>query len=408
LEQAAAYLVECQDLDEVKALRDKAEPIRLYQKKVDQSGQAAIVAGEIKVRAERRLGELIAGMPKARNQHECRSDGVTGTPTLADLGVGKMESSRCQAIAAVPKEEFERAIDKAKQSGRAPTSNELRVKGQTHQRIERKKTELEEAAKKPTPVTKAWAWEVKQGDCLEGLESIEEGSVRLIFADPPYNIGIEYGDHYDDSRPADQYEAWCGEWLAAAFRALTDDGSLWLLVNHEWARNLCSHAEDIGFHLRQWLTWYESFGVNTTRMFNRCSRPLLWLTKDSSRFVFNPDAVSRESDRQAKYGDSRANPDGKLWDDVWGINPPIPRLVGTAEERMPGFPTQLPLALLRPIVGCASHEGDLVIDPFSGSGTTGAACIELDRRFIGFELSEEFADLSRLRLTAREREVHVA
>ena len=62
---------------------------------------------------------------------------------------------------------------------------------------------------------------------------------------------------------------------------------------------------------------------------------------------------------------------------------------------MPDFPTQLPIALLRPIVACASRPGDLVVDPFSGSGTTGAACIELGRRFVGLELSENFADLSR-------------
>ncbi len=262
---------------------------------------------------------------------------------------------------------------------------------------------VEQAAAAPTELA-GRLWEIRQGDCLDELEMIEEGSVRLIFADPPYNIGIEYGDHYDDARPADEFDVWCSEWLARSFRALSDDGSLWLLVNHEWARTLCFRAEDIGFHLRQWITWYESFGVNTTRMFNRCSRPLLWLVKDAGRFVFNAGAaeIRRPSDRQTLYNDPRANPEGKLWDDVWGINPPIPRVVGTAKERLPEFPTQLPLALLRPIVACASDPDDMVVDPFSGSGTTGAACIESGRQFTGIELSERFAELSRLRLAGME------
>jgi site-specific DNA-methyltransferase (adenine-specific) len=272
--------------------------------------------------------------------------------------------------------------------------------------LERRAAVIEEIAG-PSKDGHPRLWEVRQGDCLDVLGSIDDGSARLIFADPPYNIGIRYGDHYDDSRPADEFDGWCQLWLAECLRKLTDDGSLWLLVNHEWARTLCVRAEDLGFHLRQWLTWYESFGVNTTKMFNRCSRPLLWLVKDAGNFVFNDHApeVRRPSDRQEVYGDARANADGKLWDDVWGIKPPIPRVVGTAKERMPEFPTQLPLALLRPIVACASAAGDLVIDPFNGSGTTGAACIELGRRYIGVELSEHFAGLSRTRLAAHEREM---
>jgi site-specific DNA-methyltransferase (adenine-specific) len=96
-----------------------------------------------------------------------------------------------------------------------------------------------------------------------------------------------------------------------------------------------------------------------------------------------------------KYRDQRANPLGKILDDVWLD---IPRLAGTHRERIPGFPTQLPVKLLHRIVGCASEPGDLVIDPFCGSGTTGVACQELHRRFCGIEASEEYAERARTRL----------
>src|SRR5262249_46230351 len=115
---------------------------------------------------------------------------------------------------------------------------------------------------------------------------------------------------------------------------------------------------------------------------------------------FNREAVTRLSDRQTKYNDRRADPRGKIWDDVWVI----PRLVGTAEERIPDFPTQLPLDLLRPIIGCASDPRDLVLDPFSGSATTGVAALELGRRYVGIEKREKFATLSRKRLAATRKE----
>jgi DNA modification methylase len=130
------------------------------------------------------------------------------------------------------------------------------------------------------------------------------------------------------------------------------------------------------------------------------------MVKDPRRFVFNADAVTRPSDRQAKYGDRRADPGGKLWDDVWGVNPPIPRLVGTAAERIPDVPTQLPLQLLTAVVGCASDPGDLVVDPFAGSGTAGEAAIRLGRRFLGVERSGAFGNLACMRLTAAEGAIH--
>src|SRR5262249_51522742 len=154
--------------------------------------------------------------------------------------------------------------------------------------------------------------------------------------------------------PAAEYLAWSRSWIGKVSRTLTDDGSFWLLVNHEWAADLELLIRDEGLFIRDWITWFESFGVNCTHKFNRTSRRLLHAVKAPRprRSVFNTDAVTRPSDRQTKYNDKRANPDGKVWDDVWGLKPQIPRLVGTSAERIPGFPTQLPLALLRPIVGC--------------------------------------------------------
>ena len=252
-------------------------------------------------------------------------------------------------------------------------------------------------------------WKILDGNCIKHMQGMESQSVRLVFADPPYNIGIKYGKHYNDAQPVEDYLRECESWIQAIPPLLTPDGSFFLLVNQENAWRLIPFAIRAGLHLRQWITWFESFGTNCPGKYNRCSRALLWFVNDPVRFIWNPSAVNRKSDRQTEYDDKRADPDGKVWDDVWGIKPdPIPRLTGTCEERLPGFPTQLPLALLRPIIGAHSEPDDLVLDPFSGSGTTGAICIELDRRFIGIELSQEFAELARKRLLIASKEAEHA
>jgi site-specific DNA-methyltransferase (adenine-specific) len=219
--------------------------------------------------------------------------------------------------------------------------------------------------------------------------------VRLIFADPPYNIGIDYGQGAKaDCLPERRYLAWCEQWMNACARALTDDGSLWVMINDEYADHFGMLLRKTGLQRRAWIKWYETFGVNCTKNFNRCSRHIFYCVKNPRRFVFNADAVSRPSDRQLKYADKRAVPHGKLWDNVWCI----PRLVENSRERLPDFPTQLPLDLLRAIVGCASNPGDLVCDPFSGSGTTGVACLELGRRYVGIERNDSYGEQSQRRI----------
>jgi site-specific DNA-methyltransferase (adenine-specific) len=226
----------------------------------------------------------------------------------------------------------------------------------------------------------------------------------LIFADPPYNIGIDYGQGIKADRlPDEQYLAWCAKWVRSCADRLTDDGSLWVLIDNKYADCFGIMLRQVGLHRQDWIIWYETFGNNCRKKFNRCSRHLFHCTKHPTRYVFHRDAVNRLSDRQTTYHDRRANPYGKNWDDVWGItrrdgSGAIPRVCGTHQERIPGFPTQLPLALLRPIIACASDPGDVVIDPFCGSATTGAAAIELARSFIGIEKQPRFASLARDRL----------
>lgn len=236
-------------------------------------------------------------------------------------------------------------------------------------------------------------------DVIDGLESVrdEHGQARLIFTDPPYNIGIDYGEgEKADLLSSQAYMKWVRQWFGLCWDCLTDDGSLWVMIGDEYAAEYCTELKATGFTVRSWIKWYETFGVNCSNKFNRTSRHIFYAVKDEKSFVFNPEPVTRPSDRQTKYGDSRASAGGKIWDDVWQI----PRLTGTCSERIPDFPTQLPLSLVEPIVLCASMPGDLVVDPFNGSGTTGVASIKNGRKYVGIEKSEKFADISDMRMRA--------
>ncbi len=252
--------------------------------------------------------------------------------------------------------------------------------------------------------------EVLQGDCVERLARLPAGFVDLAFADPPFNIGYEY-DKYDDRRAKDDYLKWSETWLAAVVRALSPTGSFFVAIGDEYVAELKVRLDQLGLTMRNWIVWHYTFGVNCTKKFNRSHAHVLYYVVDPKRFTFNADAIRVPSARQTTYADRRANPVGKLPDDTWVLRPQeddrffdpaddtwyVPRVCGTFKERG-DHPCQMPIALLERIIRVASNPGDLVLDPFAGSGTTLAAAKKLGRDYVGVELSENYAERVRDRL----------
>jgi len=252
------------------------------------------------------------------------------------------------------------------------------------------------------------------GDCVAGLQTLDAGSVDLAFADPPFNIGYKY-DVYDDRRAADAYLDWTRTWTKEVARVLKPTGSFWLAIGDEFAAELkvLVHRE-LGLSLRSWVVWYYTFGVNCSHKFNRSHAHLLYFVKDPKHFTFNVDPIRVPSARQLVYGDRRANPSGRLPDDTWILRPQdvpdgfpatddtwhIPRVCGTYKERAGWHGCQMPEQVLGRIIRASSNEGDLVLDPFTGSGTTLAVARKLGRQALGFELSPEYADRAQARLEA--------
>lgn len=273
--------------------------------------------------------------------------------------------------------------------------------------------------------------EIRLEDCITGMQNLPDGCVDLAFADPPFNIGYEY-DTYEDDRPADEYLDWSEKWLREVARILKPNGTFWLAIGDEYAAELCVMLKrQIGLTLRSWVVWYYTFGVNCKNKYSRSHAHLFYFVKDPDDFTFNADdpEIRVPSARMLVYGDKRANPKGRLPDDLWirpdefaaarfglrdgdllyegdfvlrpqdvpdGFRPHedtwyFPRVAGTFKERQGWHGCQMPEQLLGRIVRACSNEGDLVLDPFTGSGTTLAVARKLGRDYLGFELSEEYA-----------------
>ncbi|MBI3465668.1 MAG: site-specific DNA-methyltransferase [Planctomycetes bacterium] len=251
-------------------------------------------------------------------------------------------------------------------------------------------------------------------DCVAGLQKLDDGVVDVAFADPPFNIGYDY-DVYQDKLESDRYLAWCRDWMAEVVRALKPTGTFWLAIGDEYAAELkVLMQRELGLTCRSWVVWYYTFGVNCKFKFSRSHAHLFYMVKDPDHFTFNLDAIRVPSARQLVYGDTRANPQGRLPDDTWVLRPQdlqngfqpeedtwyFPRVCGTFKERAGWHGCQMPEQLLGRIIRACSQPGDLVLDPFAGSGTTLAVAKKLGRRYLGFELSEKYAGQIRRRLAS--------
>jgi site-specific DNA-methyltransferase (adenine-specific) len=232
------------------------------------------------------------------------------------------------------------------------------------------------------------------GDCVSVLKDIPNGTVDLIFTDPPYNIGIKY-DLYKDTMEYCDYVDWSWHWISECVRVLKKNGSLYIAINDENAAEFVGMLKGLNMNMRNWIIWHYTFGQAQKRKFSRAHTHLLYFTKDPSDFTFNSEAIRVKSVRQ-EIGDKRANPKGKIPDDVWTIS----RVAGTFNERVKDFPCQMPIKLLERVIKTSSNPGDIVLDPFSGTGTTPYVTKLLKRKYIAIEVSPQYHKISEARINS--------
>jgi site-specific DNA-methyltransferase (adenine-specific) len=254
--------------------------------------------------------------------------------------------------------------------------------------------------------------EMYHGDCRQVLVSFPDGIADLVVTDPPYNIGLLYPGRYDDSQEDKVFLGSMEESLRQVYRVLKPTGSLFLFMGVRLQAEVLVLCKRIGFHFRNTVVWHYTFGPAQKGKFTPSYTPIHYLTKHAERFTFNADRVRVPSARQLKYNDKRANGTGKVPDDVWVLLPreQAPdhfqpdsdvwlesRVCGTFKERV-GHVTQLPLALVERMVQVASNPGELVLDPYAGTGTVLVAARQLGRRSIGIELCDQTLALAQRRL----------
>lgn len=235
---------------------------------------------------------------------------------------------------------------------------------------------------------------IHHGDSLKFLGECPPECVDLVFADPPFNIGYVY-DNYDDARKYDDYVKWTRDWMAACQRVLQPAGSFYVAIGDEYAAEVRVVGRTLGLHLRNWIIWHYAFGQNMRTRFSLSHTHIFFFTKHEKDCTFNRDAVSFPSARHTEYSDRRAHPTGRVPNDVWDE---FPRLCGTFAEREGWHGCQMPESILMRIIRASSNPGDVVLDPFVGSGTTVSAAVRLGRIGIGIDQSAEYAREAERRL----------
>lgn len=243
--------------------------------------------------------------------------------------------------------------------------------------------------------------QIINSDCIELLKD-REPFIDLVFADPPFNIGYEY-DKYHDKLESENFINWTRDWMKACAGALKPNGSFYIAIGDDYAAHVRIIGEELGMNLRNWIIWHYTFGQQTKAKFARSHTHIFYFTKDEKDFTFNDHAVRIPSDRQLKYNDKRANPQGKMPDDTWNE---YSRVCGTFKERLGWHPCQMPESLLSRIIAASSNPGEIVFDPFNGSGTTAAVALKMGRKYCATDISQDYVNNTIVRLDKINKEIY--
>lgn len=230
-------------------------------------------------------------------------------------------------------------------------------------------------------------------DCVNALENMEPNSVDLIFADPPYNLGKDFGNNSDSWKNRRDYLNWCYRWIDLCFRVLKEDGTFYIMNSTQNIPYISVYLQE-HYNIVNDIVWtYDSSGVQSKKKYGSLYEPILMATKsNSSNYTFNYQDILVEAKTGAKRGliDYRKNPPQpyntkKVPGNVWNF-----ARVRYKMEEYENHPTQKPEALLERIIKASSNPGDIVLDPFGGSFTTCAVAYKLGRRTIGFDTNREY------------------
>ncbi len=238
------------------------------------------------------------------------------------------------------------------------------------------------------------------GDCVPYMRKLAgHVGVDLTVTSPPYNIGKSY----ESKKSLEDYVEWSKQWMNLVYATTSEAGSFWLNVGYTplhpraKALPLAYLLWDLApFHLVQEVVWTYGAGVAGRKFYSPRNEKFLWYVMNEDRYTFNLDAV-RDPDvkypRQYKNGKLKVNPLGKNPTDVWQFPKVTSGMDRSSAERTP-HPAQFPEAVIERVVRASSNPGELVLDPFVGSGTTAVVAVRNQRVALGFERDEAYCELA--------------
>jgi site-specific DNA-methyltransferase (adenine-specific) len=244
-------------------------------------------------------------------------------------------------------------------------------------------------------------------DCMEVLPQIRDGVVDTVFADPPFNLGKEYGRNTDDDLPDEHYLDWCRRWLTHCVRVLKPGGSLFLYNLPKWNVLLGAFLYGQGLEFRHWIAVEISACLPIPGRLHPSHYSLLYYSKGKPNAFYRirtPILTCRHCGGEVKdYGGHRdaMNPKGVTLKDVWSDIPPVRHWKFKSKTRRANA---LSTKILDRVVEMSTDPGDLVVDPFGGSGTTFVVCESKQRHWIGVEI--DFAEEIVARLDSDEIRSH--
>ena len=260
---------------------------------------------------------------------------------------------------------------------------------------------------RPSAATSAnWLDTIIKGDCVAAMEKLPEKSVDLVFADPPYNLQLDGDLHRPDQSKVDAvddawdqfdsfaaYDAFTRAWLLAARRVLKPTGSIWVIGSYHNIFRVGAAMQDLGFWILNDVVWRKTNPMPNFRgrRFQNAHETMIWASRDQKAkgYTFNYDAMKAANDDLQMRSD---------W--LFPICTGSERLKDDNGDKV--HPTQKPEALLARVMLSSSKPGDVVLDPFFGSGTTGAVAKRLGRHFVGVEREQSYIDAATARIEAVE------
>ena len=226
------------------------------------------------------------------------------------------------------------------------------------------------------------------GDSLIELKNMSDESVNLIVADPPYNLGKDYGKT-KDNLDKKEYIEFSKKWLNDCNRILKPDGSIYIFMGVRFISYIYQILEDqLGLDFQNWIVWHYTQGLGKKKGFSSRHDDILVFSKGKNP-TFNLDDIRIPQKYYRKINNMRGANPGNVWEFSH---------VHYCNENRQSHPTQKPEGLIERIVLASSNKNDLVLDPFSGSGTTLRVCQQLSRNCIGIEINQEYVDLTNERL----------